>query len=75
MSADEIANELNWIQRANGEVDAIMHGLPDVLKMGWTVDEAMDEVRLAVMGMQRANMAITAVSIRFALVSLVRVFG
>lgn len=54
------------------ELDAIMQGLPDILKLGWTFDEAMDEVRLAVMGMQRANLAITAVSIRFALVSLVK---
>lgn len=69
LSSNEVTSELDWIQRANGEVDGIMAGLPDVLRMGWTVDETLDEVRLAVMGMQRANMAITAVSIRFALVS------
>jgi hypothetical protein len=68
MTAAEIASEVEWIASANAEVDGIMRGLPEVLKMGWTVDEDMDEVRLAVMGMQRANMAITAVSIRFALV-------
>ena len=69
MSDTEITREQEWIVTANSEVDIIMDGLPDVLKMGWTIDEDMDEVRLAVMGMQRANMAITAVSIRFALVS------
>lgn len=70
MTHTEITQEIEWIAGATAEVDGIMDGLPDVLKMGWAVEDSMDEIRLAVMGMQRANMAITAVSIRFALVSL-----
>jgi hypothetical protein len=67
---EDVEAELQWIDTALLELDEIMQFLPDILKLGWTFDEPMDEIRLAVMGMQRANLAITAVSIRFALVSL-----
>jgi hypothetical protein len=63
----DIDAELRWIPTAQAALDDIMQNLPDILKLGWTFDEPMDEQRLAVMGMQRANLAITAVSIRFAL--------
>jgi hypothetical protein len=65
----DVVSELEWIEATLRDLHCIMEGLPDILKLGWTFDEPMDEVRLAVMGMQRANLAITAVSIRFALVS------
>jgi hypothetical protein len=70
MSNIEMEAELRWIETSLRELEQIMEGLPDILKLGWALDEPMDDIRLAVMGMQRANLAITEVSIRFALVSL-----
>lgn len=72
MDSAEVETELRWIENSLRELESIMEALPDILKLGWALDEPMDDIRLAVMGMQRANLAITEVSIRFALVSTPR---
>jgi hypothetical protein len=65
---DERAAESEWIQRAGEDVDDIIDSLPPVLRKVNPIDER-DEERNGVFGMQRANLLVTAASVRFVLVS------
>lgn len=68
LTKHERDNEMHWVADAEGQVDEVMTGLPDCLRDG-VEDRKEGDTHAAVMGMQRANLSITAVSVRFALVS------
>ncbi len=68
LTEDERKEAREWVEKSALDVDTTMAKLPPVLQQSNTVEEGDDE-QMGVFGMQRANLLITAASVRFALVS------
>jgi hypothetical protein len=69
----DASSSLEWITKGERRVEEILRGLPDVLRPTAPLDEAMDLDDI--FSVQRANLLITAVSVKFELVSMLNTHG
>ena len=68
LSVIERRDAFQWIREADGRINYVIDSLPAALRPQVPGEEVLDPD--GVYGMQRANLLITAASVRFALVSL-----